>query len=69
MGRRAGSKNKAKKVAGTKPTKEPKHIPDNELELIGIIQQAFEGLSEEGKFRTLAYFVSKNYHYLPKQQQ
>lgn len=69
MSRPKGSHNKAKKVVGTKPTKEPKHVPDNEIELLSIICGAFEGLSEEGKFRTMAYILSRNYHYLPKEHQ
>lgn len=69
MPRLKGSKNKQKKVVGINPTKEPKHIPDNEIELLSIICKAFEGLSEEGKFRVMAYQLSRNYHYLPKEHQ
>ncbi len=41
-----------------------KHITDNEVDLLGIIVQSLEGMSEDGKHRTMKFLVSKYNIYL-----
>jgi len=40
-------------------------IPDNEIELLSIICQSLNGMSEDGKKRSMQFLCSKFNQYLP----
>jgi hypothetical protein len=64
MPRTKGAKNKA--TAEPKPKRSHKKvvtIQDNEIELLGIICQAIQAMSEDGKKRTMQFINSKYNQY------
>jgi hypothetical protein len=64
MPRIKGSKNKPKPELPPKRShKKAIIIEDNEIELLGIICQAIQGMSEDGKKRTMQFINSKYSQY------
>jgi hypothetical protein len=60
-----GSKNKPKATEPPKRKYPKRPVRDNETEMLAIILQSINSMSEMGKARTMVYLNSKYENYLP----